>query len=334
MNAHTVKRFARRLLAVTTFHGFTCGPLPKQTLVFVAAPADPRFQYGDEVPIGECRQACPPGNLASCHYARRGDQGAYDGGAHGQVPPIAKDAGDEILIACTYQIQSPAGRRPPIVRPVLAPAIDDVKGKTTMTDWLHGAAEAEAESVGAFAILAAELTALGAERKYVRAARAAMKDEIVHARMMRRLARIKTPKKTDTRKQPVVPSRSLVAFAEHNAAEGCVRETFGVALAAFQAAHASDPRVRVAMTRIVADEARHAALAFRIDAWARERLSKTAQKRVRSAERAAIAELRSAVRTWPDGDAQLGLPTREDASRMLGTLSSALRKQRARLATV
>jgi hypothetical protein len=194
-------------------------------------------------------------------------------------------------------------------------------------DWLAGAAQAEAESVGAFAILAAELASLGADRKFVRAARAAMKDEIAHARMMRRLAKTK-PAKTKT---PPVPSRSLVAFAEHNAAEGCVRETFGVALAAFQAAHAADPRVRAAMTRIVADEARHASLAFRIDAWARERLSKTGRRRVRSAERAAIVELQRAVRTWPDGDARLGLPTRADASRMLGTLASVLRKDRTRL---
>jgi len=85
--------------------------------------------------------------------------------------------------------------------------------------------------------------------------------------------------------------RDLEQIALENAVEGCVRETFAALVARRQAIAAADLDVRAAMRRIAADEARHAALAFRVDAWARARLSPAARARVADARARARAEL-------------------------------------------
>ena len=54
--------------------------------------------------------------------------------------------------------------------------------------------------------------------------------------------------------------RMLVEVAMDNAAEGCVRETYGAAVAAFQGEWAQDRAVRRAMRAIADDEAEQASL--------------------------------------------------------------------------
>ena len=76
-----------------------------------------------------------------------------------------------------------------------------------------------------------------------------------------------------------------------NAVEGCVRETVGAAVAAVQAARATDPRVRAVMTQIARDEARHAALSWRVHAWALGALSPSSRSRVVAALERAFDEL-------------------------------------------
>ena len=49
---------------------------------------------------------------------------------------------------------------------------------------------------------------------------------------------------------PPIPSRSIEPLAIDNAGEGCVRETFGAALAAVQAQRATDPTVRAMMVMV------------------------------------------------------------------------------------
>ncbi|MGH7272770.1 MAG: ferritin-like domain-containing protein, partial [Polyangiaceae bacterium] len=87
------------------------------------------------------------------------------------------------------------------------------------------------------------------------------------------------------------PRRSLEAIAIENATEGCVRETYGALVAMWQARFAREGRVRRAMARIAEDEARHAALAWEVAAWLEAKLPASANCRVRSAVRAAVAEL-------------------------------------------
>jgi len=60
--------------------------------------------------------------------------------------------------------------------------------------------------------------------------------------------------------------RTLFEVALENAVEGCVRETYGAAVGAWQARRAPDDRVRRAFAPVVADEARHADLAWDVHA--------------------------------------------------------------------
>lgn len=167
----------------------------------------------------------------------------------------------------------------------------------------------EAASVPAFCTLARELCAWGAPPKLCRAAQAAARDEVRHARAMATLSR-----RYGGRPRPpaVAPTsvRTLVDFAVENAVEGCVRETYGALLAAVQARRSCDATVRRMMEGIAADEARHAALGWAVDDWLRTRLSMTERAALDDARASAIDELhRDAGADWsPSLDRTAGLP--------------------------
>jgi hypothetical protein len=149
----------------------------------------------------------------------------------------------------------------------------------------------EAASVGAFRRLARELRAHGAPARLIAAAKASARDEIRHARVMAQLA-----KKHGSVVPPVVVrdvehTRDLESVARENAVEGCVGETFGAALAAWDAEHGEHEDVRAAMRDIVDDEMRHAALGWAIAAWAEPHLSHEARVRVQGARDEAARDL-------------------------------------------
>jgi hypothetical protein len=108
--------------------------------------------------------------------------------------------------------------------------------------------------------------------------------------------------------------------------EGCVRETFGALVATWQAREARDPEIRLAMGAIARDEQRHAALAFRVAAWASSRLDRNDAHRVERARRRALCELRSEFARDPAPGLvhAAGLPTSRDAMRLLDALTRAL----------
>jgi len=152
----------------------------------------------------------------------------------------------------------------------------------------------------------------------VRGARSAARDEVRHARIMTRLAR-----REGTAVPRVVHSplsvRSLEALALENATEACVGETYGAALAAWQAHHARDPEVREAMQRIASDELRHAALGHAIAEWLTPMLTPAARHRVLAATRDALAALASGVALdAPSAEIvhAVGLPEPRDALRL------------------
>lgn len=142
----------------------------------------------------------------------------------------------------------------------------------------------EAASVIAFRRLEAELEALGAPARLVQAAREARADEIRHAATAAELARLHGGRTTPV-VAPPARRRSAFAIALENRVEGCVRETFGAVVAAWQARVARDPRIREELGVIARDEAAHAELAHDIAAWLEPLLS--------SAERAAIDDAAS-----------------------------------------
>ncbi len=156
--------------------------------------------------------------------------------------------------------------------------------------WLGRAAHLEAASVHAFVRLARELAVHGAPARLRRAALAAAHDEARHAAIMGRLARAHGAAPPAVEVTPLA-ERALEALAVDNVEEGQVGETWAALTAAWQARHAADPEVRAAMRGIAADEARHAALSWRVQRWASERLDDAGLRRVADARRRAVASL-------------------------------------------
>ena len=148
----------------------------------------------------------------------------------------------------------------------------------------------EAAAVVAFRHLESDLRALGAPRSLVAAARSARADEIRHAREANALARRFAASERELDAPPRA-SRDRFAIALENAVEGCVRETYGALVAAYQARTARDPEIRRFFTRIAADEARHAELSHAIAAWIERDLDAGERARIAAAKDAAFAEL-------------------------------------------
>jgi len=187
---------------------------------------------------------------------------------------------------------------------------------------LARAAWLEAASVIAFDVLHDELVEHRAPRSLRRAARRASRDEERHARMMSRLARRRGARPDSprcTRRSP----RDLVALAVENAVEGCVRETYGAAVALWQAEHAGARDVRAAMRAIAHDEAQHADLGWRVAEWADAKLTDVERNTVLEAGHRAALELIAAA-SRASGVAELGLPAGPDARVLLQHLWATL----------
>jgi hypothetical protein len=183
----------------------------------------------------------------------------------------------------------------------------------------------EAASVQAFIRLARELEAHGAPLALQRAAERAALDEVRHARVTKALAENEggcVPAVRAARQR----HRSLEAIAIDNAVEGCVRETFGAAVAAMQAARAGDAAVRTAMGPIARDEANHASLSWRLAAWLDTKLDVDARGRVENARSRAVDDLAREIAVEPaerDRHA-LGLPNASTRHAVLNALRASL----------
>lgn len=248
-----------------------------------------------------------------------------DGGAGAVCTPFCTSGGVECglvevngqqLVRCS----SPCtGRRPAGLVAQAPPSGSEI------ATYLEEAAYLEAASVDAFSTLEEELVHHGAPRSLVRAAARAAKDEVRHARMMRRLARrhdavCRRPQVTRRR------IRGLLEMAVENAVEGCVRETFGAALAVRQSLVAGDESMRSAMKSIARDETRHARLAWRVGAWLERKLTGEERRHVAEARGAAVAQLACELAggTSPSMAHFAGLPAAVDALQMLAQMREAL----------
>jgi hypothetical protein len=230
--------------------------------------------------------------------------------------------GDDAHVETTYTVATgnpgcaSEGRRPEGLLEPGAIEAPDAAGR-----WLAQAAWLEAASIPAFVYLARELDQHRAPRGLVRAALAAVQDEIRHARIMRQLAMrhgARVPKVT----VPAPRVRTLEELAIENVVEGCVRETWGAVIAGWQAHRAADAELRAIYRAIAEDEARHAALGWAIDEWARTRLPAAAHARIDARRDAAVRELFADVGA---GDiATLGLPAAADEYSLLTRTATAL----------
>jgi hypothetical protein len=234
---------------------------------------------------------------------------------------LPAEAGAAPMVECTYV--QPCGRRPAHL--ARATDADFGAGDDAIARHLAEAAFLEAASVDAFEILAAELAQHAAPPSLVRRARRAARDEVRHAQVMRRLSsrRGVTPA---TPRAVKAKNRPLEAIALENAIEGCVRETYGAAMAAWQGEMAEDRATRCAMRAIARDEAKHADLAWSVAQWASGRLGAKARARVDRARSRAIATLRAELEAPVDRELVrcLGVPDRAAALAMLARLERTL----------
>jgi hypothetical protein len=204
------------------------------------------------------------------------------------------------------------GRRPSGQVSCTQPVADPV------SHWIATMTTLEASAVYAFVQLARDLLAHGAPRSLAQRCLVAADDEVRHTATMRDLARSRGI-------DPMLPqwtpeeSGSLLDLAVQNACEGCVRETYGAALAMWQSQHCSDPDLAAALEEIARDEMRHAQLSADIDRWFRETLSPSELRIVARARRIAIEELLAAT-SESKRDLRLGVPSSEEAHRIVCAL--------------
>jgi hypothetical protein len=184
----------------------------------------------------------------------------------------------------------------------------------------------EAGSIEAFRWLRDELIAHRAPRHLVRAARRAIRDEQRHVRVTSALARRFGQEPIAPRPAPARTVRPLEQVALENAVEGCVRETYSALECLWQAKAASDPVVRAEMRRIARDEMRHLALSWEVHAWVLGRLDGASRRRVKDAQRLAIAELLGEVASDPHASlvGTAGLPRGAQSRALVAAIESRL----------
>jgi hypothetical protein len=113
--------------------------------------------------------------------------------------------------------------------------------------------------------------------------------------------------------------RTLESIAHENAVEGCVHETYGAALLAWQARFATDASLGRIFATIAADEEGHAALAWAAARWLDAQLESDARERIARARYDAVQTLRSRLQGAPGHsfDALVGRPTPSQAVGLL-----------------
>ena len=226
--------------------------------------------------------------------------------------------GETALVSCLYEVNYACGRRP-------SGLCSEGKscGPTPLARFFAESAHLEAASVTAFERLAAELRAMAAPDELIVAAERAAADEVRHARdvgvLAERSGGLVSPVDMET-----ATERSTLEIAIENATEGCVGETWGALLAAHQAAAAEDPELRRCMEKIAADEARHAALAWAVDAFFNDRLSATERSQVEAARRHAALCIRTSQPSPPELAALVGLPAAAPRERLWEALDQEL----------
>ncbi len=186
-------------------------------------------------------------------------------------------------------------------------------------------AHMEAAAVLAFEELERELDALGAPDDLLARVRRARADEIAHAEVTAALAAkhggsVPAPRVLGSAGPRTV--RPVMALALENAREGCLREAYGALVAAYQAAHASDPEVRAAFAKIALDEAEHAELSFALDAWLVAQLGPEERRDLERARASALDALAAACAVESAREVRViaGMPSAHEAQALLARL--------------
>jgi hypothetical protein len=190
----------------------------------------------------------------------------------------------------------------------LPPAALDAPTKAALArDWLNDACDEHA-SIAAFARFTLHLVSVGAPPGMIVASQRAALDEVEHARACFALARRyggRAMGPAALSLDGAMPPMTLADIAALTAEEGCVGETLGVLLAEEQLARTTDPCVRSLLVNanIVADEGRHAELAWAFVSWAIARGGDPVRRAVAAAIRRAVdTTLAMPIRSYGDVD--------------------------------
>jgi hypothetical protein len=155
--------------------------------------------------------------------------------------------------------------------------------------WLRAGA-LEHASVAAFARLSLQLMACGAPNSLLAEVHQAAREETEHAETCWNMAKRLGAHAIEIGRFPfdgaVVVEGDLAKLASETVREGCLAETLGAHLVRAAADATHDPQIKSVLEKIAREEARHAALSFRIVAWA----LKAGGARVRKAVLAAFEE--------------------------------------------
>jgi hypothetical protein len=185
-------------------------------------------------------------------------------------------------------------------------------------DYLAEAAHLEAAAVIAFEQLANSLWLFGAPDSLLRRVAIAKADEARHADMMRGLAVAHgiTPKAVDV---VVERAHTLESLAIDNVIEGCVRETYAALRAMWQSTHATEQKIRAALSVIAKEEASHAELSWAVADWLETKLEPPARQRVRAARDQALEDLERELATDPHPSVEelAGMPNARTSRRLL-----------------
>ncbi len=219
------------------------------------------------------------------------------------VSAVTADASDD---AATYVQCGCTGRRFAGYRAArVAPSVGG---------YFANMARLEAASVFAFRRLARELVALRAPSSLVDRARGFAREEKHHTRLAASIA-ARFGEHARAPRAPRFALRHVERIARENAIEGCVRETYGALVAAWQASHAQSKSVRRVFRRIARDETRHAALAWRVADLLDSRIDDRTKRRIASARKRALVDLRAELDREPSRElvGVAGVPSRREA---------------------
>jgi hypothetical protein len=162
-------------------------------------------------------------------------------------------------VSAADELRDLAGALPPDVRSLVG------------AGWAR-AAQAEHASIASFARFTLELLAVGAPPELLKDAQNAALDEIAHAERAFEIASIYAGESLGPGKLPIAANTigdvTLEGLIAGTIAEGCVNETLAAAEAEAARDAAIPAAVKDALARVAADEAAHAALAFRFVSWA------------------------------------------------------------------
>ncbi len=214
---------------------------------------------------GDCSEICPPGMLCE-------GMSCYWGDVFDLCGPYQTDDGS-CCLALAGEVPPPVGRPFVVAGEARLACIDGAPRDRLAAHWLE-MARGEHASIAAFARFVAVLQRFAAPARLIAEALAAAADEVRHAQQTLALASDACGHELELGPLEVVDAMrdtdDLAAALRAAVREGCIDETLSAHEAACMAVDTEDPNVASVLEQIAADEARHAALAWKFVAWVLE----------------------------------------------------------------